>query len=112
MNELLIYSDILITDYSSVVFEFALLEKPIIFFAYDLEEFKENSRQFYFGYEEFIPDSPVRDTNEIINKIKKYDNDENEITLTKIKEFGEKYCEFKDGKSTQRFIRKFLYEKE
>ena len=39
-------------------------------------------------------------------------NNINEITLTKIKEFGEKYCEFKDGKSTQRFIRKFLYEKE
>ena len=107
MNELLIYADILITDYSSVIFECALLEKPIIFFAYDLDEFLIDSRSFYFGYEEFIPDSPVRDTASVVRKIKLYQNDNNH-NLMKLKEFSNKYCDYNDGKSSQRFVEKFL----
>lgn len=108
MNELLVYSDILITDYSSVVFEFALLERPIIFFAYDLDEFKNKSREFYFGYEEFIPDNPVTDTNGVINKIVNFENKKDSDKLEKIKSFGEKYCDYKDGKSSKRFVEKFI----
>lgn len=47
--------DILITDYSSVYFDFLLLDKPIIFFPYDLEKYTTKDRGFYFDYEEFTP---------------------------------------------------------
>lgn len=108
MNELLVFSDVLITDYSSVIFDYALLEKPIIFFAYDLDEFKEKSREFYFEYEDFIPDNYVKTTEDVIEKILHYKNNDNFIELRKIKEFGEQNCEYKDGKSSERFVKRFL----
>lgn len=55
LYELLSLCDILITDYSSVFFDFLLLDKPIIFFAYDLEKYKTHDREFYFNYESFVP---------------------------------------------------------
>src|SRR5699024_6115752 len=54
INDLLLITDILITDYSSVCFEFALLNKPMLFFAFDVEEYIEK-RDFYYNYFEFIP---------------------------------------------------------
>lgn len=49
VNDLFIISDILITDYSSVFFDFANLSRPMIFYLYDFEEYKNNMRDFYFG---------------------------------------------------------------
>lgn len=45
----------LVTDYSSIYFDYLLLDKPIIFFNYDLEEYLNNSRDMYFNYDEFTP---------------------------------------------------------
>ncbi|WP_064965392.1 CDP-glycerol glycerophosphotransferase family protein [Ornithinibacillus contaminans] len=69
INDLLLITDLLITDYSSVCFEFALLNKPMLFFAYDVEEYIE-SRDFYYDFFDFIPGPLVRTTEEIINRIK------------------------------------------
>jgi len=103
INDLMIISDILITDYSSVVFEYALLNKPMIFFAYDYKKYKEELRDFYFPYEEFVPGPIIYTTEDVIDSIKKED-----FSMDKIKEFGEKFCQYKDGKSTERFINFFL----
>lgn len=58
-------SDMLITDYSSIYFDYLLLDKPIIFFNYDLEEYLSNSREMYFDYDEFTPGEKVSDQNEL-----------------------------------------------
>src|SRR5699024_7965974 len=63
-------TDILITDYSSVCFEFALLGKPMLFFAFDAEQYIEE-RGFYYDYYDFIPGPLVRTTREMIEIIKK-----------------------------------------
>jgi len=52
---LLRYTDTLITDYSSVYFDFLLLNRPIIFFDYDKEEYETNMQGFLYKYEEFTP---------------------------------------------------------
>ena len=49
INDLYIISDILITDYSSVFFDFANLKRPMIFYLYDFDDYKNNMRDFYFG---------------------------------------------------------------
>lgn len=69
INDLLLVTDILITDYSSVCFEFALLNKPMLFFAFDVEEYIA-SRDFYYDYFDFIPGPLLRTTEEIITSIK------------------------------------------
>lgn len=103
INTLMISSDMLITDYSSVVFEYSLLKKPIIFFAYDFHKYNEELRGFYFPYEEFIPGPMVKTTEEIVAVIKDHSFD-----MNKIEEFSKKFCEFTDGKASERFVNKFL----
>ena len=60
INDLLLITDLLITDYSSSIFEAALLEVPMLFYAFDEEEYMA-SRDFYFAYEEMVP-GPVEHT--------------------------------------------------
>ncbi len=93
-------ADIVITDYSSLIFEYALLERPMIFFAYDLAEY-EDARSFYFGYEGFVPGEIVTDTDEIINEVKRLETD---FDVEKVRKFRQDYMSACDGNSTQRII--------
>lgn len=97
-------ADILIADYSSLVFEFSLLQKPMLFFAYDLEEY-DRDRSFYYDYKSFIPGKLVTDTDEIISAIEKKD-----FEVQKIQPFKEKFMSSCNGQSTER-IAEYLIEK-
>lgn len=61
--------DCLITDYSSVVYNFMLLRKPIIFSCPDFEEFLENNRSFFYDYNEVTPARTVRSLEELDRQI-------------------------------------------
>lgn len=98
INDLLFISDILITDYSSVCFEYSLLKRPMIFFAYDMEAYIA-SRDFYYPYKSFVPGPIVRDTDGIVNVIKKGD-----FKLEKLESFRNKFFDHFDGKSTERVV--------
>jgi len=93
-------ADIVITDYSSLVFEYALLERPMLFFAYDLESYGD-SRDFYFPYESFVPGEIVKNTREIIDEIKRLETD---FDVERIRRFKEDFMSACDGKSTQRIL--------
>lgn len=97
-------ADLLIADYSSLIFEFSLLEKPMIFFDYDLEEY-DRDRSFYYDYESFIPGKAAKSTEEIISAIKNGD-----FEFQKVRPFREKFMSACDGKSTER-IAKYLIQK-
>lgn len=62
-------SDILVTDYSSVYFDYLLLDRPMIFFAYDLDTYVTESRELYYDYEEITPGPTVRTMDELIASI-------------------------------------------
>lgn len=64
-------ADVLITDYSSIYFDYLLLGRPIIFFAYDLKEYLSDSREMYFDYDEFTPGEKVWDYQGLKNSIVK-----------------------------------------
>ncbi|MCM3124152.1 MULTISPECIES: CDP-glycerol glycerophosphotransferase family protein [unclassified Mesobacillus] len=98
INDLLFVTDLLITDYSSVCFEYALLNKPMIFFAYDVEEYVQ-TRDFYFEYTSFIPGPLARSTDDIIKTIKDKD-----FKMDKIKPFIEYFFDQHDGKSSARVV--------
>jgi len=58
--------DILITDYSSVLFDYLLLDRPIIFAPFDLEEYMEKTTDFYFEYDDVTPGYKAKDWDDII----------------------------------------------
>lgn len=105
IEDLLITADICVTDYSSVVFEYSLLQKPILFFAYDLEEYYDE-RGFYYPYESFVPGPIVKTTEELageLSHIERFDQ-------SKLSDFCKQYMSGCDGHSTKRILEYALEE--
>ena len=75
LNTLLICCDILVTDYSSIIYEYALMKKPMIFYSYDLSKFEKSSRGFYEDYKTAVPGPVVFNTEQIATIIKNYPAD-------------------------------------
>lgn len=98
INDLLFITDLLITDYSSVCFEYALLNKPMIFFAFDVEEYVQK-RDFYYEFTSFIPGKLARTTNDMITTIKRSD-----YNMEKIAPFVEYFFDDHDGQSSKRVV--------
>ncbi|WP_257469096.1 CDP-glycerol glycerophosphotransferase family protein [Bacillus sp. D386] len=105
INDLLFITDILITDYSSVCFEFALLNKPMLFFAYDVEEYVR-TRDFYYEFHSFIPGPLVRTADEIVATIAKGD-----YKMEKIPPFVNYFFGELDGKSSARVVDQLILNK-
>lgn len=105
INELLLVSDILITDYSSVIFDWAFLNKPIIYFAYDKEDY-ENGRGLYFPFEEYIFGDVATDSKELIKSI-----EDKNMCKEKRKVFIDKFLGACDGHSTEKTY-KWIFEGE
>lgn len=101
INELYIISDMLITDYSSVFFDYANLKRPIIFYMYDLEYYKNDMRGFYIDLKE-LPGNVTKMEDELIEKVKilKDDFRYNEI----YRKFNDKYNYLDDGKAAERVM--------
>lgn len=98
---LYLVSDMLITDYSSVMFDYSLLERPMLFFAYDLEDYKENLRGFYFDFVNDVPGPISKDTDQLINDIKEYDANN---WKEKYKIYHNKFNSVDDGHASQKII--------
>jgi CDP-ribitol ribitolphosphotransferase len=98
INDLLFITDILITDYSSVCFEYALLNKPMIFFAYDVEEYVR-TRDFYYDYHSFIPGPLAKTTERMIDIIQQED-----FKMEKIEPFVKYFFDDVDGKASERVV--------
>ena len=102
INELYIISDLLITDYSSVFFDFANLKKPMLFYMYDLDDYKNNLRDFYFDLN-ILPGPIVKQEDDLIKEIKNIDNYD-ELYHDKYIKFNKKFNYLDDGKSTERVV--------
>lgn len=105
INELYVISDILITDYSSVFFDYANLKRPIIYYMYDLEKYKDNMRGFYIDLKE-LPGNIVKTEEDLVKEIKSitYDFKHDE----KYKDFNEKYNYLDDGEASKRVSEKII----
>lgn len=87
--------DMVITDYSSVCMDFALLSKPCIFFAFDLEEY-EKERSFYFNYESYVPGIVAKTFDEVLEAIKNPRSSEE--SLRRFREFNFDYIDCNNTK--------------
>ena len=100
IEELLVVADLCITDYSSLIFDYSLLEKPMLFFAYDLDEYFD-WRGFYYKYNELTPGPVCRTTNEIIESIQTF---RWSFYHQRVIDFKEKFMSACNGHSTDQII--------
>lgn len=103
-SELLAISDILISDYSSIIAKFALLNKPIIFYAYDLDLYLKE-RGFYLDYKKDLPGPIVYNEKELFKTVSDIENIQKKYE-NKLKEFNEKYNYLNDGHVCERIVQK------
>ncbi|EMD17245.1 hypothetical protein HMPREF9943_00398 [Eggerthia catenaformis OT 569 = DSM 20559] len=103
VTEIYLMSDILITDYSSVFFDYAGLRRPMLFFTYDLDKYRDILRGFYIDMEKELPGPLVYTTEEVINRIKSID-EMNKEYASRYDAFYERFCCWEDGHATKRVV--------
>lgn len=95
--QLYLIADVLITDYSSVYFDYAVLKRPMIFFMYDLEDYRDRLRGFYLDVETSMPGPIVQTNDQLVYELKNIrGNDE------RLDRFIESFCKLEDGNATKR----------
>ncbi|MDE6141514.1 MAG: CDP-glycerol glycerophosphotransferase family protein [Bacilli bacterium] len=109
LNDLYIVSDMIITDYSSVFFDYANLKRPMLFYMYDLEIYKGNMRDFYFDLKE-LPGPIVEKEEDLYKEIshidkyfKKYQD--------KYDKFNQRFNYLDDANSSERVLDEIIKEK-
>jgi CDP-glycerol glycerophosphotransferase len=105
--ELYLAADVLVTDYSSAMFDFAITGKPILFFVHDLEHYRDSVRGFYFDLEADAPGPLCRTLDELIGRLDETPAAEAAFAPA-YQAFREKFCCRDDGHATDRVLDRLL----
>ncbi len=101
--DLYLAADVLVTDYSSAMFDFAGTGRPMIFFAYDLERYRDHVRGFYFDFAAEAPGPLVRTSEEVIGALRGLDA-VRERYADAYEAFTAKFCPYDDGGASARVV--------
>ncbi|AJR09519.1 teichoic acid biosynthesis protein F [Photobacterium gaetbulicola Gung47] len=101
VNDLYLISDALITDYSSVFFDYAILNRPIFFYMYDRAVYEKDVRGFYIDIDQDLPGPIFYDSHSLADALKS-------LKTVSHKPFNERFNPYEDGCSTDRVIEKIL----
>lgn len=107
IQHLYLAADLCITDYSSVMFDFAHTKRPLLFYTYDLQHYKENLRGFYMDFEEEAPGPLMLNMEDVVNSIAKID----EVIIQyqeKYNQFYQKYCAIDQGNAAEQLVTKIF----
>ncbi|WP_055567089.1 bifunctional glycosyltransferase/CDP-glycerol:glycerophosphate glycerophosphotransferase [Streptomyces atriruber] len=105
--ELLLLADVLVTDYSSLMFDFAHTGRPMLFHAYDLEHYRDTVRGFYLDFETRAPGPLLASTGEVVEALRDLDA----ITSRHAEAyaaFREAYCDLDDGRAAARVAERLM----
>jgi CDP-glycerol glycerophosphotransferase len=101
--DLYLAADVLVTDYSSAMFDFAVTGKPMLFFTYDLERYRDDLRGFYFDLAEIAPGPLLRTSEDVLAAIADID-----AVATRhagrYARFRETFCALEDGHAAERVL--------
>lgn len=98
IDDVLLATDVLITDYSSLMFDFALLHRPMLFFVYDLEAYRDELRGFNIDLETEAPGPLVRTTEEVITELRNLEGEDTNVSLDS---FIETYLPYETNHSSR-----------
>lgn len=107
IQELYLISDVLVTDYSSVFFDFATLGRPIVFFAYDLDLYRDTLRGFYLDYLREVPGPVVQTQDELFAALRHALNGEKQDD-GRYEGFVQRFAPWDDGLAAQRVVDRVL----
>jgi CDP-glycerol glycerophosphotransferase len=103
VRELYLAADVLVTDYSSVMFDFAITGKPLVYYAYDLAYYRDELRGFYFDLEPEAPGPICRTTGEVLDALSDLDGVRREFA-GRYRAFRERYNPLDDGQASRRVV--------
>ena len=105
--DLFLITDVLITDYSSLMFDFANTGRPMLFFTYDMAEYRDNLRGFYFDFEATAPGPLLATSDEVIEALADVDA----VAAghaDRYEAFVDQFCPLDDGKAAARVVDRAL----
>jgi CDP-glycerol glycerophosphotransferase len=103
IRDLYLAADVLVTDYSSVMFDFAVTGKPMLFYTYDLAEYRDEIRGFYFDFEREAPGPLLATTEEVTDALEGLDSAESRYAEP-YAQFLQRFCYLEDGRASERVI--------
>jgi CDP-glycerol glycerophosphotransferase len=103
IQELYLASDVLVTDYSSVFFDFATLRRPMVFFAYDLESYRDDLRGFYLDYQSDLPGPVVTSEDALYDALLSLERVQKEYSV-RYDAFLERFSPMDDGHAAERVV--------
>lgn len=106
-TDLLLVADVLISDYSSVIFDYAHTDKPILLFTYDLEHYRDTLRGFTFDFEKKAPGPLLRDSASLIEAVRNADAVGAQYARARA-EFRAEFCDLDDGGAAERIVDRML----
>jgi CDP-glycerol glycerophosphotransferase len=103
IRDLILAADVLVNDYASVQFDFAVTGKPILYYVYDLEHYRGDLRQFYFDFEEIAPGPLLRTVGDVLATL--WDLESVQARYReRYARFQERFCSREDGHATARVL--------
>ncbi len=99
INELYIISDQLITDYSSVFFDYAILNRPIYFYMFDFETYRDDLRGFYLQVPKALPNDICYTQDQLLTAIRS-----GQFDFKRLAAFNKEFNHLQDGKASRRVI--------
>jgi CDP-glycerol glycerophosphotransferase len=104
-RELLLAADVMVADYSSIIFDFALTRRPILFFTHDIEHYRDELRGMYIDLEADAPGPLLRTTPELVDALRELDGGGvPEGHRERYERFLEQHTEFDDGRAAERAV--------
>ncbi|MFD7292472.1 CDP-glycerol glycerophosphotransferase family protein [Streptomyces sp. NPDC059897] len=107
MADLMLVTDILVTDYSSLMFDFANTGRPMLFFTYDLDHYRDTLRGFYFDFERSAPGPLLHTSRQLVDAVRDIDTLSGTYAL-KYRHFTQRYCDLEDGAASARVVDRML----
>ncbi|WP_280666636.1 MULTISPECIES: CDP-glycerol glycerophosphotransferase family protein [unclassified Kitasatospora] len=103
IRDLLLIADVLVTDYSSVLFDFAITGRPMLFFTYDLEHYRDDLRGFYLDFENHAPGPLLETSEQLIDALLDVPG-ATAGYAERYQAFREQFCGQDDGRASARVV--------
>jgi CDP-glycerol glycerophosphotransferase len=108
-TELMLAADVLVTDYSSMMFDYANTGRPMLFYTYDLDAYGDEIRGFYVDYVDTVPGPLLRTTDELADALRDIDGVRSSWAA-RYDEFTKRFCELDDGHASERVVDRLFVE--